>query len=299
MTATSVLYVNLEVLGECGLQPARTYSELVAQVPILRARGYETVLMANRETWVMQSCLFSLVAGRFCGEGWEQRILSGEAKFTDSDFVAALNCIKAMYDDGVLRRTSISASYGDVVGQFAANKGAYYIEGDWGVAAFVTNATGQALISPDRQRNIQITVFPDIDLPGVKFNRSSSVVLGTGWGISAAIPAGSPREEAAWRLVKWLAGREVLAWRVQTGGVLAPSRIDIDMTNLMLQPMQAAIGNLGREYDRGTVVIDAVFDGPVYAPLNDGLQAIGMGRQSPQQVAQVVQAAFDAWKARQ
>ena len=300
MTATNAFFINMEVLRDCGLQPAKNYSELKAQVPILRAKGYDTILMANEDTWVMQSCLFSLVAGRFCGDGWEQKIHSGQAKFTDPDFVAALNFIKAMYDDGVLQKSTIATSYGDGIGQFATNKGAYYIDGDWRTGDFCTDTTtGVALIDPARQRNILISVFPDIDLPGVKFNRSNSVVLATGWGMSSSIPDGSAREEAAWKLIKWLVGKEVQTYNIENGIAPTPSRTDIDISTLDLEPLKIAVGNLGKEYDKATVVIDAAFEGPVYTPLNDGLQAIGMGTQTPQQVASITQAAFEAWKAAQ
>jgi raffinose/stachyose/melibiose transport system substrate-binding protein len=298
ITATSAFYINLEVLNACGLQPAKTYAELKAQVPVLKAKGYDTILMANVDTWVMQSCLFSLVAGRFCGEGWEQTILSGQAKFTDPDFVNALTFIKTMYDDGVISKNTLTTGYGDVVGLFASNKGAYYIDGDWRVAAFVTDkSTGQALIPPDKQKNIQITVFPEI--PGAKFNKSDSVVLGTGWGMSAAIPSGSAKEEAAWRLVKWLSGKEVQSWLLETGGIATPTRSDINVGSLKLEPMQVAVGNLAKEYDKSTVVIDGAFDGAVHVPINDGLQAIGMGTQTPRQVAETTQKALEAWKAAQ
>ena len=300
MTATNAFFVNMEVLNAVGLQPARTYSELRAQVPILRAAGYDTILMANESTWVMQSCLFSVVAGRFMGEGWEQRIHSGQARFTDPDFVAALDFIRRMYDDGVLSRATISIDYGSGAGLFATNTAAYFIDGDWRTGDFTTDpTTGQALISPDRQRNFHITVFPEIDLPGVHFNRSNTVVLATGWGMNANIPSGSAKEEAAWRLIKWLSGREVQTFFIEAGTFSSGSRTDIDLASLALEPLQITVGNLGREYDRSTVVIDAAFPGPVYTPLNDGLQAIGMGTQTPQQVAQATQAALDAWIASQ
>ncbi|HPX48218.1 MAG TPA: extracellular solute-binding protein, partial [Treponemataceae bacterium] len=67
VTQTHVLYVNTAVLKECGLSIPKTYDELKAQVPVLKAKGYETILMANAESWVMQSCLFSDIAGRFGG----------------------------------------------------------------------------------------------------------------------------------------------------------------------------------------------------------------------------------------
>lgn len=298
LTATHAFYVNTAVLKDAGLEPAKTYSELVAQVPVLKAKGYETVLMPSQDTWVMQSCLFSMIAGRFCGEGWEQKILSGEAKFTDPDFVAALNFVQKMYEDGVLDRTTLAVGYGEGPGLFATNTAAYYIDGDWRMGAFITDAsTGEALIAPDKQNDFLITVFPEIDVEGVKFNKSNTAVLATGYGISAALEDGSPKLEAAWKLVQWLAGKEVLTYRLSTGGLATPSRTDIDFASLTLEPLQIAMANLANEYDKATVVIDGVFEGPVYTPLNDGLQAIGLGTQTPDAVAQATQDAFDAWKA--
>ncbi len=298
VTATNAFFVNMEVLQDAGLEPAKTYSELVAQVPVLAAKGYDTVLMANQDTWVMQSCLFSLIAGRFGGEGWEQKILNGEAKFTDPEFVAALNFVKQIYDDKVINPTTLAVGYGEGPGLFATNTAAYYIDGDWRAGAFITDAsTGEALISPERQENFKITVFPDIDVEGVKLNKSNTAILATGYAINAALEDGSAKLEAAWELVKWLEGKEVLTYRLSTGGLGSPSRTDIDYASLDLEPLQVAIANLGKEYDKATVVIDGVFEGPVYTPLNDGLQAIGLGSLTPEQVAQNVQDAFEAWKA--
>jgi raffinose/stachyose/melibiose transport system substrate-binding protein len=294
VTSTHAFFINMEVLNACGLQPARTYSELKAQVPVLRARGYETIIMPNKDTWVMQSCLFSAVAGRFCGAGWEKEILAGRKKFTDSDFVNALEFIKTLYADGVILPSSIGMDYGDGPGLFATNKGAYYIDGDWRVGAFITDSsTGQALITPARQANIRITVFPDIE--GAKINKSSSAILGTGWAMRASIPAGSEREKAAWELIKWLSGNEVMTQRFATGGVPSPARTDINTSGIALEPMQIAMGNFAKEYSVATCVIDGVFHSDVYTPINDGLQELGLGSgKTPQQIAAETQSIFDA-----
>jgi len=89
----------------------------------------------------------------------------------------------------------------------------------------------------------------------------------------------------------------VLTYRLSTGGLPTPSRLDIDYDSLALEPLQVAIANLAGEYDKATVVIDAVFEGPVYTPINDGLQALGLSTVTPEEVAQNAQAAFDAWLA--
>ncbi|MDR0524336.1 MAG: extracellular solute-binding protein [Spirochaetaceae bacterium] len=296
MTSSHAFYINKEVLQDCGLEPAKTYAELKAQVPVLAAKGYGTALMANQDTWVMQSCLFSMIAGRFCGADWDKRILSGQAKFTDNDFIGALNFIKTLYDDGVLSRSSLQTPYGEVIGQFATNKGAYMIDGDWRSGNFITDpTTHQALIEPARQTNFDVSVFPDIE--GVKLNQSTSGIVGTGWGMSAGIPAGSPKEEAAWKLVKWLSGKEVQTFLLETGGVSTPTITTIDMSALKLEPIQITMTRLPRHYSTTTSVIDGVFHSDVFNPLNDGLQEIGMGTGStPEKVAANVQQIFDAWK---
>jgi raffinose/stachyose/melibiose transport system substrate-binding protein len=294
-TASHAFYVNEEVLDACGLRQAKTYAELKAQVPVLRAKGYETVIMPNKDAWVMQSCLFSAIAGRFGGAGWEAKILNGQSKFTDPDFIAALNFIRALYEDKVLTPSSLGLDYGDAPGLFANNKGAYYIDGDWRAGSFITDPdTGMALISPEKQKKIRVTVFPDIE--GAKLNKSTSVILGTGWAMSAAIPDGSAREDAAWRLIKWLTGPEVQARMFKSGGLPAPSRADIDFGAIEVEPVTMAVANLGKEYAAGTCVIDGVFHSDVFNPLNDGLQELGLGTKTPMQAALEVQKAFDTAK---
>ena len=296
VTNTHTFFINMEVLNACGLQPAATYAELVAQVPVLRAAGYETIIMAAQDDWVMQSCLFSMIAGRFCGPDWHTRILNGQAKFTDADFVAALSFVKQMITDGVMSASILGIGYGDGPGMFANNRSAYYIDGDWRVGAFLTDSsTGQALIPPARQSNFRLGVFPDIQ--NAKVNKASSTVLGTGWAISSAVPAGSVREEAAWTLIKWLTSQEVQARGVQSGAYTLAARNDIDTSRMNLEPLQIAAAGSGSSYDASTCVIDGAFHSDVYSHINVGLQQIVMGTSTAQQVAQATQTAFDQGRA--
>jgi len=294
ITTTHAYFINMEVLNDAGLQPAKNYAELKAQVPVLRAKGYETVLIPAQSDWVMQSCLFSMIAGRFGGADWHERILKGQAKFTDPFFVSALDFVRQLYADGVIQRSAVGVDYGEGPGMFANNRGAYYIDGDWRVGAFITDSsTGQALISPSRQNNIKITVFPDI--PGARINAASSVICGVGYAMSAAIPSGSAKEAAAWELVKYMTGKEVSELRTEHGGTPTPSRTDLNFSAMNLEPMQKAVANLGNEFSTATVVIDGVFASEVYLPINTGLIEIAMGTRTPQQVADDVQRAFDTW----
>jgi raffinose/stachyose/melibiose transport system substrate-binding protein len=289
LSFTHIFYVNTAVLAGLGLSPARTYDELKAQVGLLDTAGYETVVLGNEDSWVMQRCLFSMLAGRFCGQAWEQRILSGEARFTDGDFTDALEFVRTLYADGVIARSTLLINYRGAAERFMANKAAYLIDSDWRMGDLLA-------LSPERQGEIQLALFPEIG--GVALNRSASVIPGPGWGINAGIPENSAEERAAWRLVRWLSGGETQAWLFGSKRISMPSLIAIDGDTLRLEPLQKAALALLRGYETGFVAIDEVFPAEVYIPLNDGLQELGMGTKTSGEVAQTVQSAFAAWKNR-
>jgi raffinose/stachyose/melibiose transport system substrate-binding protein len=308
VTTSHAMWVNMEVLQAHGFTaPARTYSELLEQSRVLSAAGVQTIMMRNMPPWVMQSTMFSMIAGRFMGDDWHQDILFGEITFEDPAFVAALMFIEQMYRDEVISPSTLFRGYVDDHGPipFARGQAAYFIDGDWVNSAFITNPiTNIAVIPPERQHNFRITVFPEIDitvngvtpaLPG----RTTTSVLATGWGINAAIAEDTEGVEAAWELVKWLTGREVQTFRINSGGFAVPSRIDLDPDALNLEPIQVAMANLSGEFDKATVVVDGVFHEAVFGPLNDGLQGMALGQITPQQVAANMQAAFDLWQVQQ
>jgi raffinose/stachyose/melibiose transport system substrate-binding protein len=85
---------------------------------------------------------------------------------------------------------------------------------------------------------------------------------------------------------------------LETGGITTPTRTDINISALKLEPLSIEASKLGTKYNKSTAVIDGSFEAVVHEPINEGLQAIGMGSQTPLQVAQAAQRAFDTWKAK-
>lgn len=295
MTSSHAMYVNVALLESLGLEIPETYQDLVDMVPVLQANGLETILMGAQDDWVMQSCLFSTIAGRLVGDDKFDEILAGKAKFTDPEFVSALEFYAQLYEDGVLHRKVMNTTYGEVNGLFAAGRAPFFIDGDWKVGDFITDpTTGEALISPADQHNIKMMIFPAI--PGEINANSSSTTVGTGYGMNANIPAGSAKEAAAWELIKWLQGPEVQKIRLESGGTI-PSRIDVSSDQL--EPLVNERLGYYAQMEVSTYVLDSFFEGEVYLPINIGLQEIGLGLASPMEVAQNAQDAFDAWFANQ
>jgi raffinose/stachyose/melibiose transport system substrate-binding protein len=297
LTVTHMLYVNTGILKECGLSVPKTYDELKAQVSVLKDHGYETILMANMDDWVMESCMFSMVAGRFGGKNWADQIMAGKAKFTDKNFLDAVKFIKTLYDDGVISKTTLSTSYGDVPGLFASKKGAYLIDGDWRVGAFITDqSTGKALITKaDQQNNIELINFPAI--PGETMHGTNSGIVGVGYGMSAKLKKGSAEEKAAWELIKWLSGPYCQQRRLDTGASFPSLVKGIVYDNNKMDPLSVKRGKFYETPTATTPVFDGVFDTSVNTVFNADLQQLGLGKKTPEQVCAETQKAFDAWKA--
>ena len=294
ITSTHVLYVNEKMLKDLGLTVPKTYEELKAMVPKLKAAGKDVILMGAQDDWVMQSCLYSAIVGRMLGDRYVDDLIAGTAKFTDAPFVNTLKLYKQLYTDGVLSAKSLQTPYNEVNGLFASGKAPFMIDGDWKVGNFLTDiTTGQALIPPEKQKDIAMTVFPEI--PGEVNHLTTSSVVGVGFGMNANIPAGSEKEKAAWKLIMWLNSVEVQRERLETGGAF-PSRKGV--TSDKLEPLAQTRAEFYGAFG-GTYVIDNVFDASVYLPINVGLQEIGLGLATPEQVAARVQKAYDAWKASQ
>jgi len=296
-TSSHAMFVNLALLEELGLKPAETYAELVAQVPVIKEAGLDVVIMGAEDDWVLQSCLFSMIAGRFVGDQKFDEIKAGEAKFTDPEFMAALEFYAQLYEDGVLDAKIMDTGYGEVKSLFAAGRAPYMIDGDWAAGDFVTDqTTGEALIPVEDQKNIMMTVFPVIE--GTLHEVSSSGTLGTGYGMSAKIPAGSAKEAAAWKLIQWLSGPEVQSITLETAGAL-PSRVDVDLSSVFGESpdpiIEERVYNFYNRTGESTYILDSFFEADIFMPINIGLQEIGLGLDTPEGVAQATQEAFDIW----
>lgn len=298
ITATSMMFVNTKVLRENGLEMPKTYEDLVAMVPVLNAKGIEVITMDCMDGWVMQSCLFSLLCGRFGGVDWADRLAAGEIDFEDDWFINALTALDNLYKDGVINRNTLSISYGSGRGDFANGKSAFYIDGDWACRSFQTDVTtGQALFSPAAQEtDVELINFPE--LKGEVVHNSNSSVVGTGWAMSADIPAGSKEEAAAWELIKFLQGEYAQTWRLTTGAAF-PSLTTIDVAKVCeennLEPLVAKRADWYNRIEVATPVIDGVLDPAVYEVINTVLAEIGLGTTTVEKAASTVNAAWNAF----
>ena len=296
LTATSMMFVNEKVLRDNGLEIPKTYADLKAMVPVLNAKGIEVITMDCQDGWVMQSCLFSLITGRFGGADWADKLAAGEWDFEDDWFKKALTVVDNLYKDGIINRNTLSIAYGSGRADFAAGKSAFYIDGDWACASFQEDiTTGDALFSREQQAtDVSLMNFPALD--GEVIHESNSAVVGTGWAISADI---APEKlEAAWTLVKFLEGEYVQTYRLTTGAAF-PSLTSIDVGSVVarfdLEPLVGKRSQWYNDIQVATPVIDGVLDPAVYEVINQVLAEIGLGKTTVDEAAATVNKAWHAY----
>lgn len=300
ITATHMLYVNKAVLEENGFDIPTSYEEIKEMAGPLKAKGIETIAMDNQDSWVMQSCLFSMVVGRYGGADWFERLEAGKIDFEDEWFVKSLELIDDMYTSGVINRNTLSSPYGSNRANIVTGKAAFLIDGDWSTGAFTTDVTtGESLIPKDRQESdYELIIMPE--LPGEVLHNSNSGIVGTGFGMSANIEDGSAREEAAWKLIKFLQSEYVQTYRLSVGASF-PSNLNVDAAKVVaendLDPLLAKRAAYYTIPEVLTPVVDGVLDPEVYNVINVGLQEIGLGEKTPMQVARETQKAWKTWNA--
>ncbi len=281
VTSTSVLYVNTAVLDKYGFDIPKTYADLKAMVAPLRADGVDVIAMANKSTWVMNSCLLGTLIGRYAGDGdWFAQAVQGKYAFTDEPFVKSLEMIQTIYADGVLPATSIQTDRGTAASNFINGKAAFFIEGDWAIRNFVDSETSADL---PVVADIEMVSFPAV--PGEKSNMadSSSVVQATGYGITKAALRDPAVTEAAVNFMNYMGGPEQSLLRFTTTGQIPAYKMDLPQdTTEMIRKKADHVTTIPAVSN----VVDNYIGGTPNNNLNENLQKMTLGLMTPQQVAE-------------
>ncbi len=281
LTACHVMYTNTKLLKENGLEAPKSYSDLVAMTPALQEKGLETVFMANKSAWVMNSCLFGTLIGKTGGLNFISQAVAGEKSFNDAEFVAALQMVANVYADGVVSPTTVQMDYGSGPNEYASEHAPFFIDGDWQTGAIET------LLTPEQVEATEFLAFPS--LPNEVSGPTTAMVAGTGM----ALPTGleGAKKEAALTWIKFYAGPEAAKIRAELSGT--PPAYLADMSAWDISPLsKKRFGFYGTV--AGAEVVDAVIPTEVNEVLNSGMQELALGVKTAEEVAAEVEAAMAA-----
>jgi raffinose/stachyose/melibiose transport system substrate-binding protein len=132
-TQPVVLYYNAEVLQEAGVEPPRTFDDLLEAVPALRATGVLPVALAGGSRWP-ELMYIQYLTDRIGGPEVFQRVVDGEPDaWSDPAILEALRMIRELVDAGAFGGyfTETLADQSGDVSLVATGNAAFVLQGAW------------------------------------------------------------------------------------------------------------------------------------------------------------------------
>lgn len=280
LAVCTVVYVNPKLQKKLGLTTPKTLDEMIVQVSTIRAAGLTPLAFANKGQWQAQSLLLSMLTDRMAGTAWFDKAMVGKAKFSDKQFVDAINVIKKMTDSKLfppgVNQMEGTASWGE----FIADKAVYLLDAGWRISALKKAA------KPEDYAQYQLMAFPAVT--GEVTHGSSAATTGESFGMNAKLTGA--KADAAWKFISFMSGKEACEILTKYG---TTTTYKLDLSKFNIDQLTKQYINLINNQSMG-YVIDAKMDSEgVNSLLNPGIQAVMIGQKTPAELANE----YEAWVA--
>src|SRR5690625_4982941 len=96
---THFIFYDKDMLSEAGYDNfPETYDEFLELIEALKSDDMTPIALGNSDGWVLQSVYISTIADRFTGNEFIDDVFAGDRKFTDPEFVEALEVIEELVE---------------------------------------------------------------------------------------------------------------------------------------------------------------------------------------------------------
>jgi xylobiose transport system substrate-binding protein len=158
-TQPVLLFHNKKVLDEAGVQPPRTWDELIDAVKKLKAEGVTPIALGGGDRWPTQMW-FQYLYDRVAGPGLFQKALEGDKEaWNSADSKKALSMLRELVDAGAFGKNYDSVKYtnGASPALLASGKAGFELMGSWYYAQQQEDA-------PDFAKDgLGYTAFPTVE----------------------------------------------------------------------------------------------------------------------------------------
>jgi ABC-type glycerol-3-phosphate transport system substrate-binding protein len=273
--SVQVVWYNKELFLKNGWKPPQTWDEFLILCGKIKNKGYIPIAMGGQEPWTILYPYMYLV-DRLGGSGLYQSARNRQANFTDPNFVKAFQLLRDLVKEGYLPREVLSLNYQDATELMIQNKAMMMFMGDWEY---------QRLTNQMRQDFNKWDFFAFPILPGGKEAPDSIIGAVAGYSVKK-----SPNSKTAIKFLKFLCSRKSLTESYQTTGKLVALATPYMRKND--RPQIKRIAELLANATSITQWWDQDLPAPVAQNLLQSLQDLLAGRQSPEQAAASIEAAY-------
>lgn len=276
-TFVDIVYYNKEMFAQVGYEqfPA-TYDQFIDAVKKLKAAGITPISLGNKEQWPLQSSYISIIGDRFTGSDFLPAVLAGKAKFTDPEFVKALAVVDEL--------SKLGAFNTDANNMDSVQAQDYFIQGKAAMHISSSTVDGRVRITNSEGDKFGVALFPSVEGGRGDAAKSAGVVQ---YGISIKSGLDDKKREAAEEFLKFFVNEDLYKELIRNG-IVVPAKVEVpEDASKYLKEMLELTGN-------GTApVFDSVVPTQVVDVLQNGLQALTVGRGTPEELAKEVQEAMD------
>ncbi len=272
-----IIYYNKEMFAQVGYdQFPDTYDKFIDAVTKLKEAGITPISLGDKEQWPLQSSYVSIIGDRFTGSDFLPAVLEKKAKFTDPEFVKALSVIEEL--------AKLGAFNTDANNMDSVQAQDYFIQGKAAMHISSSTVDGRVRINNEEADKFGIAIFPSVEGGKGDPKKSAGVVQ---YGIAIKSGLSEKKKAAAEEFLKFFVNEDLYKELIRNG-IVVPAKVEMpEDGSKYLEEMLALTGN-------GTApVFDAVVPTQVVDVLQNGLQALIIGQETPEKLAQEVQEALD------
>lgn len=281
--ASSVVYYNEALWKAAGYEgfPA-TFEELLAagENEYFKANGITPFVIANGGKWEYECTVFSAIANRFTGDEWFEsiKLRDGKAKFTDPEFVAALEYSAKIGASSAVNRDINMLDYQASQDPFCQGKAAAIASGSKDY--ILQNALPEVLA------NARITNLPNI--PEATKGEPENITGAAGWFVCVNANLTGEKLQAALDFAFGFNGPDTCLYLAENFG--EPTWIKVDAALPEIEPLQKELLGFYENYsDMTKTIYDVSLHGSIIDVLNTGLQEVLAGTMEPAVLAEQLQ----------
>lgn len=130
MEMQAILY-NKDVMDAHGLSEPETLADLESAFATLQEAGVTPMHVGARAGWWVNQVFNEVLVAGFAGDDWPQDIITGDACFTDDEYVNTLAQVEKWRDNGWLNSSPLADDYGAMRTDVALGTSAMMIDGIW------------------------------------------------------------------------------------------------------------------------------------------------------------------------
>lgn len=265
LAPSSFVYYNEALFEQYNVKVPTTWDELLEAIETFNANDIIPIALGNKANWVAQSTTFSTIGDRITGTEWFLKAVEQDgAKFTDPEFIEALNIYQKLGEAKAYQDGFNSIDENQMIQLYTQGKAAMFINGGWAVASLVNTASEEIL------NNTNITILPSID-GGKGEAQTTAGVVGTGLGVNKKLTGA--KKEAAMKLFYALAGPEGQKATLESS-TLVSYNIDLDASKA--HPLFVKLSELMKGV-KIVPVYDSKLSSAAVEAVNNGLQELLMG----------------------